>query len=144
MKKQIVTLALTTFFGLGTIGVAAAAAQQDQSAPAPAQAREHRPADPNRQIKMLTRRLNLTGDQQNQVLPILSDRQQQMAGIQADNTLSPKDRHAKMRAVREDSDAKIRAILNDSQKQTYDQMLQQQHERMQQRRNATQGTGTAN
>jgi hypothetical protein len=131
MKKQFVTLALTTFLGLGTVGLIAAAPQQDQQAPA--QAREHRPVDPNRQIKMLSKRLNLPADQQNQILPILSDRQQQIANLQADNSLSPQDRHAKMRAAREDSDAKIRSLLNDTQKQAYDQMLQRQHERMQQR-----------
>ncbi len=140
MKKQIVTLALTTFFGLGTIGVAVAA-PQDPQAPAPVQAREHRPVDPNRQVKMLSKRLNLTADQQNQVLPILGDQQQQIAGIQADNSLSQKDRHAKMRAVRQDSDAKIRALLNDNQKQAYDQMLQQRRERKQQRQKQVQGTG---
>jgi Spy/CpxP family protein refolding chaperone len=133
MKKQIVTLALTTFFGLGTIGVAMAA-PQDQQAPAPAQAREHRPADPNREVKMLGKRLNLTADQQNQILPILSNRQQQMATLRADSSLSAQDRHAKVRAIRETSDAQIRALLNDNQKQAYDQMLQQQRQHMEARR----------
>lgn len=134
MKKQVVTLALTTFFGLGTIGIAVAAPQQEQQAPAPAQAREHRPADPNRQVKMLSKRLNLTADQQSQILPIVTNRQQQIAALQADNSVSAQDRHAKMRAIRENSDAQIRGLLNDNQKQAYDQMLQQQRQRMQQRR----------
>ena len=138
MKKQFVSLALTIFFGLSGIG--AAAPQQDQQAPA-AQQHEHRPVDPNRQIKMLSKRLNLSADQQNQILPILTDRQQQMSAIFADNSLSPQDRHSKMRAIREDSDVKIRAVLNDSQKQTYDQMLRQQRERMQQRREQRQNSG---
>ena len=135
MKKQILSIALTTFFGLGTVGLATAAPQQDQQAPAPTQqSGEHRRMDPNRQIQMLTKKLNLTADQQNQILPILTDRQQQFAAVQADSSLAPKDRHAKMRAIREDSDTKIRAVLNDTQKQSYDQLLQQQRERMQQRR----------
>ena len=142
MKKQIVTLALTTFFGLGTVGVAVAAPQQDQQAPAPAQAREHRPVDPNRQIKMLSKRLSLSSDQQNQILPILTNRQQQIAALRADSSLSAQDRRAKMHAIRENSDAQIRGLLNDTQKQAYDQMLQQQHERMQQHRGqASQGQG---
>jgi Spy/CpxP family protein refolding chaperone len=131
MKKQIVTLALTTFFGLGTLCVAAP--QQDQQAPAPAQAREHRPADPNRQVKTLSKRLNLSADQQNQILPILTNRQQQIAALRADSSLSAQDRRAKMRTIRENSDAQIRGLLNDNQKQAYDQMLQQQREHMQQR-----------
>ena len=146
MKKQFLSIALTTFFGLGTVAIAAP--QQDQQAPAPTQQREHRPVDPNRQVQMLGKRLNLTTDQQNQILPILTDRQQQIAALKADSSLSPKDRHAKMRAIREDSDAKIRGLLNDNQKQAYDQMLQRERERMQQhreqRQNGAQSTGTTN
>jgi hypothetical protein len=133
MRKQIYSLALSTFFGLGI----AMAAPQDQSAPSPAQAptvqgTERHQMDPNRQLKMLTKRLNLTADQQNQILPILSDRQQQMQNIRADASLSAKDRHAKMRAVRDDSESKIKALLNDDQKATYDQMQQQRRQHMKQ------------
>ena len=131
MRKQICSLALSAIFGLG---VAVAAPQaQDQSAQ-PSQSAGHHQADPNRQLQRLTKRLNLTADQQNQILPILTGRQQQMQSIFSDNSLSPQDRHAKMRSVREDSDARIKAVLNDQQKQTYDQMLQQMREREQQRR----------
>lgn len=142
MRKQIVTLALSSLFGLG---VALAAPQApDQAAPPAAQnsqpAGRHM-ADPNRQLQRLTKRLSLTADQQNQILPILSDRQQQMQSIFSDNSLSSKDRHAKMRAVREDSDAKIRAVLNDSQKQAYDQMLQQMRDRARQHRDQQQNPG---
>jgi periplasmic protein CpxP/Spy len=134
MKKQFLSIALTTFFGLGTVGLAAAAPQDNPQAPATPVKHEHRPADPSRQVQMLSKRLNLTADQQNQILPILTDRQQQMAALRADNSLSPKDQHAKMRAIREDSDAKIRGLLDDNQKQAYDQMLQHQRERMKQHR----------
>src|SRR5581483_10930054 len=131
MRKQIFTLALSTLFGL-SVAIAAPQAQ-DQSAAQPAnqQTERHQP-DPNRQIKMLTKRLNLTTDQQNQILPILTDRQQQMQTIHADASLSTEDRRAKMRSVREDSDTKIRGVLTDDQKKTYDQMQQQMRERMQQ------------
>jgi hypothetical protein len=122
MKKQICSLALSTLFGLGV--AIAAPQQQDQSAPAP-QSREHHQADPNRQVRMLTKRLNLTADQQKQILAALTDRNQQFESIRSDSSLSPQDRRAKMRTVREDSDAKIKALLNDNQKQTYDQMQQQ-------------------
>lgn len=147
MRRQICSLTLSTLFGLG---VAVAAPQQgneaapqgpDQSAPAPQNARGHRQADPNRQLHMLTKRLNLTGDQQNQILPILTNRAQQMENLRSDSSLAPKDRHAKMRAIREDGDAQIRALLNDQQKQAYDQMQQQMRERQQQRREQNQNSG---
>ena len=97
--------------------------------------------DPNQQVQRLTKRLNLTADQQSQLLPILTERRQQMTSIRSDSSLSAQDRHAKMRAVRESSEAKIRALLTDSQKQTYDQMQQKMHERARQRQNSGQGAG---
>ncbi len=146
MKKRFLSLALSTAFGMGV----AFAAPQTQDQPAEPQSSQaphgHRRMDPNRQVQMLTKRLNLTTDQQNQVLPILTDQQQQMQSILNDSSLSAKDRHAKMRAVREDSQTKIKAVLNDNQKQTWDQMQQQRRERMQQWRekhsSSDKGTGS--
>lgn len=136
MKKQICSLALSTVFGLG---VALAAPQaQDQpaqgNAPAEANGPAHRQADPNEQLKHMSKRLNLTADQQNQILPILTSRQQAMENLRADNSMSPRDRHAKMQSIREDSEARIRAVLTDTQKQAYDQMREQMRAREQQRR----------
>ncbi len=138
MKKQILTIALGAFFGLGA---AIAAPLQDQPA-APPQNSQHawRQADPNQQVQRLAKRLNLTADQQSELLPILTERQQQMQSIYKDDSLSPADKHAKMRSVRESSETKIRGILTDTQKQTYDQMQQQMRERPQQRREQQQNT----
>jgi periplasmic protein CpxP/Spy len=131
MKNRVLCLALSSFLGLGA--ALAAQAPQDQSAAPQAQAptaqqNGHRAVDPNRQIQMLAKKLNLTADQQNQILPILTDRQQQMAAIWNDSSLSKKDRHDKVRAIREDSKNKIDAVLSADQKQTYEQMLQRQHQ----------------
>jgi len=136
MKKQFASLALSTLFGLGVAMAAPQAADpspQNQAAPSGQSAGRHA-VDPNRQLQHLAKRLNLTGDQQNQILPILTARQQQMQSVFADNSLSRQDWHSKMKAIREDSDARIKAVLTDSQKQTYDQMQQQMREREQQRR----------
>jgi periplasmic protein CpxP/Spy len=131
MKKQIFSAALSTFFGLGIL--AAAPHAQDQSSTEQHRESAHRrEADPQRQVNMLTKRLNLTGEQKNQILPILTDRKQQMKSIHEDTSLSQQDRRAKVRSIFEDSNAKIKAVLNDDQKQKYDQMQQQRRERMQQ------------
>ena len=133
MKKQIVTLALSTLFGLGA--ALAAPQTQDQSAPQQSsQPVERHQADPNRQVRMLAKRLNLTADQQNQLLPILTSRNEQMQSIRGDASLSNEDRRTKMRAAREDADTKIRALLTDDQKKAYDDMQQQMRTRMEQRR----------
>ena len=117
MKKQFGLFALCVIFGAGL----ASAGPLPQEAPA-AQA-SHR-ADPSQQLRRLTKTLNLSSEQQNQLLPILTDRQQQMAALLNDGSLSAQDRHAKARTLREDSDSKIKAVLNDNQKEQYQQMRQ--------------------
>lgn len=133
MKKQIFSAALSTFFGLGVL-VAAPRTQDQSNTEQHKESNHRREADPQRQVNMLSKRLNLTEDQKTQILPILTDRQQQMKSIHEDTSLSQQDRRAKMRTLREDSDSKIKAVLNDDQKQKYDQMQQQRRERMQQHR----------
>ncbi len=133
MKKQLCLLTTSALIAIG----AAIGAPQDQSAapPAPANGQApHRQMDPDRQVKMLTKKLNLTADQQTQIRSILTDRQQQFESIRNDTSLAPKDRHEKMRSLREESEGKIKAVLTDSQKQTYDQMQQEMRERMQHHR----------
>lgn len=136
MRKQIFSLALSALFGLGVAMAApqASAAPQSQDQSAAPQNRQwggHHEADPNKQVEHLTKKLKLTSDQQNQILPILTSRQQQMEGIHNDSSLSPQDRRAKFQAVRDDSETKIRAILNDDQKKTYDQMQQEMRDHRQ-------------
>ena len=132
MNKQLCTFAMSALLAMG-IAIGAPTGQNEPQAPDATKApRGH--ADPNRQLKMLTKRLNLTDDQQKQILPVLTDRQQQFESIRNDSSLSPDDRREKMKALREDSDAKIKAVLNDNQKQTYEQMQQKMRERMQERR----------
>lgn len=150
MKKQMYSLALCAIFGLGT--AMAAPVAQDQTAGATdgqnsqAVVRHHR-ADPNRRLHFLSKKLNLTDDQQKQILPLLSQQQEQMQQIFSDSTLARKDRAEKARAVREQTESSIKAVLNDQQKQQYDQMQQQMRQRMQQRReqrqNGSQGSGNA-
>jgi periplasmic protein CpxP/Spy len=131
MRKQIFSAVLSTFFGLGVLS--ATPQTQDQSSTEQhKESRHRRHADPQQQVNRLGKRLNLTDDQKNQILPILTDRQQQMKSIHDDSSLPQQDRRAKMRSLWQDSDAKIKAVLNDDQKQKYDQMQQQRRERMQQ------------
>jgi len=118
MKKQFASLALCAALGAGM----ALAAPLPQETPSTS-ANGHR-FDPSQQLKRLTKRLNLTPDQQNQLLPILTDRQQQMSALRGDTSLSGQERRAKAQTLREDFDSKIKAVLNDSQKQQYEQMRQ--------------------
>jgi Spy/CpxP family protein refolding chaperone len=150
MKKQICSLALCTIFGLGTAMATPIAQDQNagsaDSSTQPATQRRH--ADPNRQLQFLSKRLNLSEDQQKQILPLLTQQQQQMQEIFSDSTLNRKDRFQKVRSVRERTEASMKAVLNDQQRHQYDQMLQQRRQRMEQRReqreSANQNGGNAN
>ncbi|HEX7361369.1 MAG TPA: hypothetical protein VF283_12835 [Bryobacteraceae bacterium] len=148
MKKQICSLAFCAIFGVGA-AIAVPVAQDQATGTAGDQngqtaVRHHRRANPDRQLHFLTKRLNLTGDQQKQILPLLKQQQQQMRQIFGDQSLTRKDRFAKMRSAREQTDNSIKAVLNDQQKQQWDQMQQQMRQRMQERRqqreNGSQGT----
>jgi periplasmic protein CpxP/Spy len=144
MQKPMFSLALSAILFAGMTS-GAVFAQTDNSAQQPAAANQSAPAsggesrhamDPEKQVKHLSKRLKLTGDQQNQIRPILVDRQQHMQALRQDQSLSPQDRMTKAKSVRDDSNAKIEAVLNDQQKQQFEQMQQHMREHFQQRRGA--------
>lgn len=88
------------------------------------------PVSPEMQLKRLTKTLNLTSDQQQQMLPILQDQQKKMESIQSDSSLAPQDRRQQMMASRMDTNQKLEAIMTDSQKQQYEQEMQQRRQHM--------------
>ena len=85
-----------------------------------------------RQLEMLTKRLNLTTDQQTQVKAIDEDTGKQMMTVRNDTALSQDDKRSKMMDIRKASQDKIRAILTDDQKTKYDALQAEMKERMKQ------------
>jgi Spy/CpxP family protein refolding chaperone len=142
MKKQLSRIALSGLLATGLTLCTAAAFAQDTAAPAP-DASAQQPMgggrmgrgamNPDEQIARMTKRYNLSADQQTQIKPILANQQQQMMALRGDSSMSREDKMAKMKGIREDSSTKIQAVLNDSQKQQYAQDQQKMQERMQQR-----------
>lgn len=133
MRNTIFTLALS---GLLALGASTAIYAQDDATPAPngtPQAQQgnwghgHHGMDPDAQLSHMTKRLNLSADQQSQIRPALVDRQQRMEALRQDQSLSPQDRHEKMQAIQQDTRSRIEAVLNDQQKQQFESM--QQHMR---------------
>jgi Spy/CpxP family protein refolding chaperone len=116
--------------------VTPAAVAQDNSAPqqaAPAGVpggRHH--FDPQRQTEMLTRKLNLTSDQQAKVLDILKSAQSQMESLRSDASVPQADRHSKMMEIHKTADDQIRAVLDSNQQKKWDEM-QSRHEERQER-----------
>jgi protein CpxP len=137
MKNQLGRIALSGILATGlTLGSAAAFAQQDSPAPPDAAAQQggHRqPPTPDEQVARMTKRYNLSADQQAQIKPIVADQQQKMMALRQDSSLSRDDKMAKMKSIHEDSNTKIQAILTDTQKQQFAQDQQRMQERMMQR-----------
>ena len=73
------------------------------------------PMNPHKQLEHLTKMLNLTPDQQKQILPILRERDWQMQ---------------KMMHKQKEFKWKLEAVLNDTQKQQFDAMLAARRKRM--------------
>lgn len=132
MKKTMIGFVVAGVLGVtGSLVMA-----QDQTPASPTQAdgsdqtrqRTH-VVDPAVQAQHMAKRLNLTSDQQTQVLNVLTAQQDQVKGLRGDSSLSREDRHVKMQSIRADSQSKIRALLTDDQRQRFDQMQQQRRDR---------------
>lgn len=83
------------------------------------------PRGPQRQLKRLTRMLNLTQDQQRQMLPILKNRRQRMKEIRKNTALSPQQRREQVRSLRMHTRQKMEAVMTDAQKKQFESMRRQ-------------------
>jgi periplasmic protein CpxP/Spy len=130
----------------GAISIAAPfATAQDNSAPpapsandqqAPSQGRGrwgHGAPDPAQQTAHLSKKLNLTSDQQTKVLSIFQSEHAQMESLRSDSSLSQQDRHTKMRSIHETTNTQVRALLDSNQQKTWDTMQANREEHMQNR-----------
>jgi protein CpxP len=141
MKNQLCRIALSGLLATGlTLGSAAAFAQQDSPAAPDASAQQpgmghmgRTPPSPDEQVARMTKRYNLSADQQTQIKPIIADQQQKMMALRQDSSMSREDKMTKMMSIREDGNSKISAVLNDTQKQQFQQDQQKMQQRMQQR-----------
>ena len=131
---------LLVFIAAGAISVAApfAAAQDaqsnDQAAPAQENGgRHHGPPDPAQRTAELTKRLNLTSDQQSKVQDALQSEHSQMESLHQDSSVPQADRRAKMMDIHKTTDAQIRSVLDSNQQKKWDEMQARREQRMQNR-----------
>ncbi len=139
-KSLIVTGSLAAMLSLGVT----AFGQNDQSAPPPASDQQSGQAEPGMgrhmgrrgmpsvddQVKHLTKKLNLSSDQQAKLKPILEDQRKQMEAVHNDSSLSREDRMSKMQGLRKSSDDQIRSVLSEDQQKNFDKMRAEQQDRM--------------
>jgi len=114
----------------------AGSGQQAPGGPPSGSPHHGQPPSVDQRVKHLTRKLGLNADQQQQVRAILQDQQDQMTKLMQDSSLQPRQRHQQMKSIHEAATGKIRALLNDEQKPKYDELLKQQQEQMQEKRQA--------
>jgi Spy/CpxP family protein refolding chaperone len=128
MKSNFIApIAMATALAFTTL--AAGAQTQPSSAPTGATAEHHRQMpDADHQLQRMTKHLNLTEAQQQQIKPILVDRDQRMQAIQSDTTLSADQRHQSMGKLMHDSSEQVRNVLTDTQRQQWDEARQRMHE----------------
>src|SRR6202453_635669 len=145
MKKPFSFLLLSAIVAAGLVGGAQMFAQEAGSPPetsAPPATGGHRGMmDPAQQLEGMTKRYNLSADQQTQLKPILASQQQQMQALRGDSSLSREDRMTKMQSIRADTKTKIEAVLNDDQKKQFEADQQRMQQRMQQRGQGGGGPG---
>lgn len=89
----------------------------------------HGPMSSDQRLQMLTRQLNLTSDQQQQIKPILDSESQQMQTLRSDNSLSQQDRMSKMQAIRESTNSQIKPILTSDQQTKMQEMMSRHGQR---------------
>src|SRR5208282_2401795 len=82
------------------------------------------------QLKVLTGKLELTGDQQTKIKPILKELHDTTQKLMEDKSLSNEERLAKVRPERLKADSRMRGLLNDDQKKKLDQYEQGPHPEM--------------
>jgi Spy/CpxP family protein refolding chaperone len=141
MKKPLNLLLQSAILAVGLLGSVPVFAQEPGGAPetaAPPGGGGHRGMmDPAQQLEGMTKRYNLSADQQTQLKPILASQQQQMQALRGDSSLSREDRMAKMQSIHADTKTKIEAVLNDDQKKQFEADQQ----RMEQQRGQRGGPG---
>ena len=105
--------------------------------------RHHHEMDPAKRTQHLTKKLNLTADQQSKVQALLQDEKTQMQSMMQDTSGSQQDRRAKFMEVHKNTDDQIRATLTPDQQKKWDEMQSNREERMLKHHGGSdQGTGT--
>jgi hypothetical protein len=113
MKKYIarfanVALAIALLFGVGHAAYA-------QAAPGKAQ-----------KLAVIAKQLNLTPQQEKQLMPILEAEAPKIEAIKNNTSLGPLQKAEQMKAIHEQSDPQVKAILNPQQYEQLQQIRQQE------------------
>jgi hypothetical protein len=118
MKKKNLVYAAVAFALL--MGGSAVYAQD------PGGGQKKEPMTAEQRLQHMTKQLNLTDEQQQQIKPILENEQKEMQAVRQDSSLSRSDRMSKMQQLRQDTSSQIKPVLNQDQQQKYEQSANRQ------------------
>jgi hypothetical protein len=125
--NRIRLLAMGTMLMIALITVAQQATTSADSSTKGATAGEPGLPTAEGQLKFLAARLDLTGDQQDKIKPILRDLHEATVKQMNDESISRETRLSKVRDSYYAADKRIHAILNDDQQKKLDQLEQEPH-----------------
>jgi protein CpxP len=83
------------------------------------------------QLEAMTKKLNLTADQQTQIKQVYADSDAKMAALFSDDSTPMKEKHPKMMAIMQDRQSAIRNVLTPEQQPKFDEMQAKMKEHMQ-------------
>ena len=152
MKRQICTLVLSGLLTTGVVFAQEAGTAPEMNAQPQNNMQEggpdggmhgHGRMDPEQRLAHMTKRYNLTSDQQSRIKPILADEQQQMMSMRGDTAMSRQDKMTKMQSMHQENQQKISAVLTDDQRKKYDADQQKMQERRAEHMHQHDGPGGA-
>jgi Spy/CpxP family protein refolding chaperone len=86
-----------------------------------------------RRLGHLTRRLNLTQEQQASLKPIFADEAKQIEALRQDTSLTLEQRRAKIHELRQNTNSQITSVLTPEQQKLWEELQQKRQQRRQQK-----------
>lgn len=141
MKRLLITAALAGTMIAAGLPVAAQTATDTQNTTQQAQ-NEGRHHHHRNRLAYMSKKLNLTQDQQNQLKPIFQKQHQAAKAIWQDTSLTKDQKKEKMKALRQETMAQVSPILTPEQQQQWQQMREQAKARHQKNNEGQSTTAT--
>jgi len=146
LKKCLPILLAASLISIAAPFAAAQSAAQSNDSPSNNQPSaqgnggwHHGPPDTAQRTQELTKKLNLTSEQQTKVQELLQSEHSQMESLHQDTSLSQQDRRTKMMDMQKSTHAQIRALLDSTQQKKWDEMLAKREQWGQGQRHAPAG-----
>jgi len=130
MKKLAVTLFVILLAVM--VGTPVMSAQDNMGGAMASQGAMGSASDATAKLQKMSKALQLTPAQQDQIKPILMEEAPKIQALKADTSIPPAQKMMQMKQIREATNAKLNPILSPDQQQKLQQMQAQQKDQMMQ------------